>query len=241
MEISLVIPSTPNHFGYLDCILQKYEENTIKPNEVIISVSQGGKINTSLVNNLKSKYEKSFDSLNIILNDKTVMEGPNRGIGSDYSNCEYITYHDSDDIPHPQRIEVIKHFFDNYDILHLNHSYTFNTKFDHINTEEIIKIDSNQLYVNHFGENNNFTQRPLNYFPNPNDRSYGCLVGFPVCGGPTTIHRKVLDHIKWNENRILSYDYDFCMDTLFQLRKSMIINSPLIWYNKIGDVSWSCK
>lgn len=239
MEISLVIPSTPNHFRYLDCILRKYEENTIKPNEVIISVSQGNKINNSLVENLKSKYKKSFDNLDIILNDQTVMEGPNRGVGSTHSSCDYITYHDSDDIPHPQRIEVIKHFFKKYDILHLNHSYSFDTSFNTINFEDIKVVNSEKLYLDHFGKDLH-ESRPLNYFPDPSNRSYGSLCGFWVCGGPTTIKRSVLEKIKWNQERILSYDYDFCMDVLFEFNKSMVIDSPLIWYNKTGNASWAC-
>jgi hypothetical protein len=219
----------------------KYIENTIKPNQVIISVSEGNSINASLVNKLETKYKKAFDDFILILNEHQVMEGPNRGIGSNYATCEYISYHDSDDIPHPQRIEIIKYFFEQYDILHLNHSYTYETKFHHIDINNIIKITSDTLYKNHFSNIEDTIERPLNVFPNPKDKSYGCLVGFPVCGGPTTINKKVLDYVKWNENRILSYDYDFCMDVLFKLKKSMIIDSPLIWYNKTGDISWTCK
>jgi hypothetical protein len=239
MKISLVIPSTPNHFRYIDCILKNYENGTEKPDEVIISVSEGNRINSQLIEELKSKYSNSFGRLEFVLNNRQVMEGPNRGIGSEHTTCEYITYHDSDDIPHPQRIEIIKHFFKNYDILHLNHSYKYETGFDEIKIEDIKIADSKKLYSDHFGDGN-YTERPLNYFPDPNNRAYGCCVGFWVCGGPTTIHRSVLDHIKWNENRILSYDYDFCMDVLFKFNKSMAIDSTLIWYNKTGDASWAC-
>lgn len=240
MEISLVIPSTPNHFVYIDCILNKYENGTVKPDEVIISVSNGDQLNRSLVESLEAKYKNSFNNLKFILNDHKVMEGPNRGVGSKHSSCEYITYHDSDDIPHPQRIEIIKHVFNKYDILHLNHSYSFDQKFDKISLEDIVCFDSEKVYKTHFGDGE-FSERPLNFFPHPNDKSYGAGLGIAVCGGPTTIHRSVLDKVKWNQDRILSYDYDFCMDTLFTLRKSMIINSPLIWYNKIGNANWACR
>ena len=30
-----------------------------------------------------------------------------------------------------------------------------------------------------------------------------------------------------------AWDYDFCMDVLYHFNKSMIINTPLIWYNQI--------
>jgi len=243
MKISLVIPSTPNHFKYLDCILTKYFENTVKPDQVIISVSEGNLINQQLTDQLKIKYSKMFDDFIMVLNDKKVMEGPNRGVGSKYATCDYITYHDSDDIPHPQRIEIIKHFFEKYDILHLNHSYTFKTEFNYISIDDIVKYESEFLYKNHFNDIENIGKRPTEIFPNPKDKSYGCswLIGFPICGGPTSINRKVLDRINWSEDKILSYDYDFCMDVLFKFKKSMVINSPLIWYNKTGDISWTCN
>jgi hypothetical protein len=239
MKISLVIPSTTNHFKYVDCILKNYELGTVKPDEVIVSISNGHLLDEQNLKNIELKYKNSFEKLKFIINPFQVMEGPNRGIGSIHTSFDYITYHDSDDIPHPQRIEIIKHFFKNYDILHLNHSYTFSTIFEKILLNDIILIESEKIYLDHFG-NKTYENRPLDYFPNPNDKSYGYNCGFPVCGGPTTIHKSVLDHISWNENRILSYDYDFCMDVLFKYKKSIIIDSPLIWYNKIGNADWAC-
>jgi hypothetical protein len=239
MKISLVIPSTPNHFKYIDCILKNYEKGTIKPDEIIVSVSNGNLLEKKTVEDIIEKYSNSFGRLDIILNERQVMEGPNRGVGSEHSKFDYITYHDSDDIPHPQRIEIIKYFFENFDILHLNHSYTFETKFDLIYPQNVKYRTSDFLYQQHFGDNS-FTERPLDYFPNPNDRSYGSTCGFAVCGGPTTIHKSVLEGVKFNEERILSYDYDFCMDVLFKYKKSIIIDSPLIWYNKTGLIDWAC-
>jgi len=30
------------------------------------------------------------------------------------------------------------------------------------------------------------------------------------------------------------------MDVLFKYKKSIIIDSPLIWYNKTGLIDWAC-
>jgi hypothetical protein len=241
MTLSLVIPSTPNHFQYVDCIIKHYLNGTVIPDEIIVSVSDSHQINPKIFNLLKKKYLKSYPNLIILKHTHMVPEGPNRGEGSKVAKYDLISYHDSDDIPHPQRIEIIKHFFNKFDIKHLNHSYKCEIGFDIIDFEKIKYVLPNDLYNSHFGENNDYTERPLNLFPNPDNISYGCMSDFLVCGGPTTIHRSVLDTIKWNQDRILSYDYDFCMDVLFTLKKSIVIDSPLIWYNKISNASWACE
>jgi hypothetical protein len=241
MTLSLVIPSTPNHFQYVDCIIKHYLNGTVIPDEIIISVSNSHQIDSKIFDSLNEKYLESYPNLIILKHTHMVPEGPNRGEGSKVAKYDLISYHDSDDIPHPQRIEIIKHFFNKFDINHLNHSYKYEIGFDIIDFEKIKYVLPNELYNSHFGENNDYTERPLDFFPNPNNKSYGCMSDFWVCGGPTTIHRSVLDTIKWNQDKILSYDYDFCMDVLFTLKKSIVIDSPLIWYNKVSNASWACE
>lgn len=241
MNISLVIPSTQNHFQYLDCVLKNYKNGTELPNEVIVSLSNAHLVPTDKIDELEKKYQNQFDVFKILRHNRTIQEGPNRGEGSKASTCDYITYHDSDDIPHPQRIEIIKHFFKNYDILHLNHSYTYEQGFNTLKIDEIKHVDSEKIYRTHFGDSfDDEKQRPIYHYNNLENKSYGNNQGFHVCGGPTTIHKSVLDTVKWNDERILSYDYDFCMDTLFYLKKSMIIDAPLIWYNKVGNIEFFC-
>jgi hypothetical protein len=237
MKLSLVIPTTPNHFRFLDCILKNYELGTEKPDEVIISVSNSNFINPIDIQNLETKYFKSFESLKIIKNEFILLEGPNRGNGSKFAENELISYHDSDDIPHPQRIEIIKYFFKNFDILHLNHSFQYETEFKNINLKDIKFVGFDELYDLHFSGITNVNERDQNI----KHSSYSGMLDFWICGGPTTIKREVLKHIEWNENRIISYDYDFCMDVLYKFKKSMSIDSKLIWYNKVKGFETFCK
>jgi Glycosyl transferase family 2 len=241
MTISLIIPTTPNHFKYLKCVLSHYLNGTVLPDEVIISISNSHQIDRVLIDSLKNDYENKFKRFILVENNYRVEEGPNRGKGSEYSKCDILTYHDSDDIPHPQRIEIIKHFFDNYDILHLNHSYSFDTKFTSINIDTIQTKTSDELYSKYF-KNLSSEIRPRKvYDDNGNSLPYGSGFGWAICGGPTSIKKEVLNKVKWNQTMDVSYDYDFSMDSLFYLNKSIIINVPLIWYNKIGNIDWACN
>jgi len=241
MTISLIIPTTPNHFKYLKCVLNHYLNGTIIPDEVIISISNSHQINRDVINSLKNDFNNQFSRFLLVENDFRVEEGPNRGKGSEYSECDILTYHDSDDLPHPQRIEIIKYFFENFDILHLNHSYTFETKFENIDIKNIQYKSSDELYSKYFKGILSETRPSKVYDDNGNSLPYGSGFGWAICGGPTSIKKEVLSKIKWGQTMDVSYDYDFSMDSLFYLKKSIIINTPLIWYNKIGNINWACN
>tara|TARA_B100000287_G_scaffold86833_1_gene79454 strand:- start:62435 stop:63184 length:750 start_codon:yes stop_codon:yes gene_type:complete len=249
MKTSLVIPSTNNHFHYVDCILKHYAAGTVRPDEVIISISNGHLMDVDAICNLQNKYENSFDTVNIVSHNMTVPEGPNRGFGSRSAKNEIIIYQDSDDIPHPQRIEIIKHFFKNENILHLNHSFTFAQEFNQIKIDSVRSKNSSDLFSLYFSDFLNVEQdkrirqnRPRKvYGPAGNSLPYGSGFGWSITGGSTAIKKEVLEKINWEWNMDVSYDYDFCMDTLFYYNKSMIIDSPLIWYNKISNMKWACR
>jgi len=251
MKTSLVIPSTNNHFHYLDCILNHYKNGTVKPDEVIISISNSHTLDVSSVDNLKNKYYNTFESLELLLHNRTIPEGPNRGEGSSKARNNLIIYQDSDDVPHPQRVEIIKHFFENNNIVHLNHGYNFQTKFNNININDVAYKKSNDLFNLYFSNYSHLKQnqrtrhnRPRKVYDslnNPLPYGSGFTDLFTITGGSLSILKSVLEDVSWEWEMDVSYDYDFCMDTLFYFNKSMIINSPLIWYNKVGNMEWACR
>jgi len=251
MKTSLIIPSTNNHFQYVDCILNHYEKGTVKPDEVIISVSMAHLMDKQYLEDVVLKYGNSFESLKIIPHFRKIYEGPNRGEGSKIAQNELLIYQDSDDLPHPQRIEIIKYFFENYDILHLNHGYNFEERFEKEDIEQVKYKQSNEMFDLYFPNFKNTEQekrtrdlRPRKVYDSlGNSLPYGSGFGpeWNITGGSTAILKNVLDKINWEWTMDVSYDYDFCMDTLFYFNKSMLINSPLIWYNKIGNMNWACN
>jgi hypothetical protein len=167
MEISLFIPTIPEHIKYLDNILDIYlNKSSIKPDEIIVSVSNYKVIPTDV---LSPMFEKN-QNVKFILHDNIMLAGPNRQVSKDFCNGDIIIYQDSDDLPHIQRIEIIKHFFENYDILHLNHSYNDISEYneDIINISEINYIDSDILNQITF-PNNKLTECVDNF------RGYGCI------------------------------------------------------------------
>lgn len=232
--ISIYIPTIPEHIKYLERILSIYlNKSTVKPNEIVVSVSNYKATPPELLIPIMSNYQ----NVKFILHDHIMLAGPNRQVSKDFCSGDIIIYQDSDDLPHIQRIEIIKHFFDNYDILHLNHSYDIHHNYN----EDLIDITN----INHI------TSDVFNKHFFPNNKLEGCISviksycyeNFPSHGGAIAIKKDVLNHIKWKDRYELYYspgwdnygykgaeDYEFNMEATFFLGKSMMIDSKCYFY-----------
>lgn len=244
MKKSVVIPSTDKHFKYLDKVFLSYADQTMKPEEIVVSIANGHLVNKEEIRELRNKYSWYFENIEIILHDRVVPEGPNRGEGTKVASNELIIYNDSDDLAHPQRVEIVDTIFNEYDINHLNHSYSFEEEFNYITKIGI--IESQDIFDMYFPEFVSWDQkdrirknRPRKvYGPKGNSLPYGSGFDVDITGGSLCILKSVTDVINWEWDMDVSYDYDFCMDTLFYFNKSLLIDSKLIWYNKTGNMGW---
>jgi hypothetical protein len=236
MTTSVFIPAIPNHFNNLDNVLDIYlNKSTVKPDEIIVSMSDYTKINSDDIRILVTKY----NTVKFFLFENVMLAGPNRQVSKNLTNCDIIIYQDADDLPHIQRVEVINHFFNNYDIQHLNHSYVNNLSLsnyneDFININDINIVNSDEIY-NTFFPNKSLTECA--------SITNAYTLKYHTHAGAVAIRREVLNDIFWKDRHELSYspgwddpnykgaeDYEFCMETLFKYNKSIIIDSPIYFY-----------
>jgi len=118
---SVIIPCHHAHFKHLKELLLLLSQQTELPDEVVISLSEVNKVPAS---ELKSLELATYPfSLVIIKHPKQLNAGLNRNSACAHAKGDVFICQDADDIPHPQRVEIIKHFFSNYDIDHLIHLY----------------------------------------------------------------------------------------------------------------------
>ena len=237
MKTTLVIPATNGNFNYLRCILSHYQDGSVKPDQVIISLSNAHLV--SNIEDLEQRFRGVFEDFKILKHNQTMVQGPNRDAASMAADNEIIISNDADDIPHPQRIEVIKHCFETLDILHLNHSYkTTEQTFDPIDLKEIKHLTPEQVFNHHFPKYNGEEYEGRR----PQSQQYGFLSCYgawmPWGGGEAStmagapaFHRDVFKTLRWRQQEELAWDYDFCLDVVFNLKKSTIIDSKLMWYN----------
>jgi len=253
MKTSVVIPATNGNFGYLNCILRHYEDGSVRPDEVVISISNAHLLDGAEIDKLENKFGKSF-IVNILRHDQKMIQGPNRDAATMEATGDIIISNDADDMPHPRRVEIIQGMFERHGIVHLNHAYQKiynrtrptckavvhkNNEFNEV--AQIQSIKGDEVFKHHFPNCNIPNQEERKKAlqsktrPNPHilgfDKPYGGGLQWEIHAGCPTFRRDVFQTLRWRNTEEVAWDYDFCMDVLYYFNKSMIIDTPLIWYN----------
>ena len=233
MKTSIVIPCIPSHFALLYRAVAAIRNGTVLPDEIIVSLCEYEAIGHHKISELCGVFGDV--NLSVVKSKGLLSHGPNRQAGTESSTGDLIIYHDADDLSHPQRVEIIKHFFMTHDIVHLSHLWIpqhidfSREKFD---PDKIPFVGSDALHAY--------------YFPNGaigdarGNRAYGVPTPsmWPVHGGATSILRTVLSKVHWKDHNLkristaerCGEDYEFCIDTLFNFNKSMIVGADLYKY-----------
>jgi glycosyltransferase involved in cell wall biosynthesis len=119
MQTSVAIPCCAKHFQHLHSLLQHYANQTQLPDETVISLSDVEQIAKDKIDNLEHLSWPFI--LKIIKSNGRKSAGENRNIAVAHCSNEVILCQDADDIPHPQRVEIVKFIFENYHVDHLMH------------------------------------------------------------------------------------------------------------------------
>lgn len=195
-----------------------------------MSLGEAGKIPDAELNRLNRFGDDRFEEFLLLRHDAKMLHGPNRQAASEHVRHDLVMYQDADDLPHPQRISVVEHFFNNFDIMHLNHCCLTMAEPapDYIWGKEPVKAYTSDLVFKAtfpFGRLEDCaTYQPF----------YGMCTGFHLTAGMPIVRRDVLKKVEWKRPRnfILgrSEDYEFNMETMFYFNKTLFINAKLIRY-----------
>lgn len=201
---SIIVPCVARHFFWLSGLLESYENQTVKPDEIVISISEVEKLNPKEITDLENG-NWSF-KLVIIRNKNTILDGDNRTIAMDHASGDILIFSDADDIPHPQRVELSKFIFENYEIDHILHSLTFlRNELSNFNVHDIptLKFTSFNAVLDFAYKNN-----------------------IPITSGSPCFLNKIGKKIKWEA--IKDAEHAHMVYTLF--KNTIVIPLKLILY-----------
>ena len=111
LGISVVVPCAHSHVQHLPDLVAAFQAQTRKPDQIVVAISGCA---ASALPRLDAEVIHSPDRQTA---------GRNRNRGSSASRGDVIIYQDADDLPHPQRVEIIAGLFETYQIDHLMHFY----------------------------------------------------------------------------------------------------------------------
>lgn len=213
IKTSLIVPCCWKHASQINFLLSEYEQQTELPDEVIISISECARIDSDI---LKSLQNKSWIfPVKIILSNKVQYAGTNRNIACQHATGDIYITQDADDFPHPQRIQIIKYIFNQYNTDHLMHGYI-----------SLVEIDKEK--DSFYEEFKNFYN--LNNLPIIKIKQFNEIwqIG-KITNGNIAISKKVFNKIQWSDNP-RGQDTEFNEKVSWLYQNTYIVKIPLLIY-----------
>jgi hypothetical protein len=191
LTIGIAIPCYKGHLDVLTNLLQSIEEQTRKPDHVVVSCSSA--VATDIPISLKNY---SFP-LDIQCHSEKKNPAQNRNCAIKHLSTDIVTFIDADDIMHPQRLEIIEYCFRENPVSILLHSFELDPTLPFQRYNPPYSFDFNHLIVCPFGSTLHLDQTPFNILHIHNAQS--------------SVLKHVVDHISFDE----SPQYVGKEDTLF--------------------------
>ena len=206
LRTSIIIPCHPRHACHLYDLISLYEEQTILPDEIVISLSQANQVSKEIIHNIEST-SWAF-SVKLLKSDKKLYAGHNRNRACDAASGDIFICQDADDLPHPQRVEIIRYFFELYELDFAMHEY------------KPLKVDETPLYAFHEDLSQIKFMRPQNHRQ---------TVRMPVHNGNVAIAQHVFRKKQWPGDKS-GQDVLYCRKLFELFTKRYIIQTPLLIY-----------
>ena len=209
-DITVVIPCHYKHFKHISELLIHYNKQTLLPKEIIIMLCEVNRFhNKNMIDDVQNK-KYNFDLKIIKIKNKSAA-GNNRYLGTKEAKGNIVIFQDADDIPHKQRLEIMKYFFDKYpDVLHICHKFTKN-KSDIKYYDNISKIKHRYL--------------ESDIFLDPRKRKPE-----RITNGNIGIRKHIYDNLNWYKNRFRAQDIALNSNIYNKYKKTLIIMEPLYIY-----------
>lgn len=114
LRTSVIVPCSHKHVQLLpDLLGHQLSRQSRQPDEIVVALS-GCAVPRALP-----------DGIRLVHSAAPLTAGQNRNRGADVATGDLLIYQDADDLPHPQRVEIVAGLFEAYEVEHLMHGYVY--------------------------------------------------------------------------------------------------------------------
>lgn len=220
LKTSIIIPCHVKHVNHLYDLLQIYTQQTVLPDEIVISISQAATMDpgvTATIRNTQWPFE-----VKVLVSNNVQYPGINRNVACNNAVGDIFILNDADDIPHPQRNEIILYAFEHYRCDHLAHRY--------------IWVSENTVVENFFRK---YVPNELRYV---NPSNYQGAWNMAIHNGNVSITPKVFAQIKWLSLKDASDDVVFNREVYGRFGNRIVADVQLLLYrNYLSSLRGSCE
>lgn len=192
----------------VDSLLSLLEKQTSAPFEVLVFCSGKDEKNSEST----IEIAKIIVPLKKFFLPERRMQSFARNFLAEKAKGEWITFFDVDDVPHPQKIEVVKKVVLENSCDFLVHSYQGHGSFN--------SIESFQIYKNLAKDSNSTNIICKDSF------------NYAIHHAHITVRKNCFNIVEFNESQDFyrSEDGKFCQDLLDSGFSGIFANCPLVWY-----------
>ncbi len=208
LKASVIIPCYYKHASQLFSLIKMFHSQSVLPDEIVISISECHKVEPAIIKSLEDEPWRI--PVKIIKSEKVQYAGENRNIACAQASGDILILQDADDIPHPQRVEIIKYFFEHYAVDHLMHQFT-------LTKDPAIEIN--------FKTEQDMRAIPMEWGRNFMEVWRRAL----FANGHVAISKQVFEVIKWT-NAKRRQDSFFNKQVYARFKHCLLVKMSLLWY-----------
>lgn len=211
MKISVIVPCHFVHFPLLSELLTNLSKQTALPDEVVISLSESDNVSAAAIKELL-QAPWPF-AVQLLPHQEKLSAGQNRNRAAAKASGDVLISQDADDIPHPQRVEIIKYLFEKYKIDHLMHYWILpHQSFTYYQLDQLAELTTCQEDY----------ETAVNYYQQIPE--YG-----DVTNGNIALLRKVFETVQWPDATI-GEDERYNRNIYKIVDSTAVLRAPLLIY-----------
>ena len=203
-RVSVVVPCSSKHVQHLPEILRELAMQTSPPDEVVVAVSG---VATAPAHRAPAR----IPFLRILASAAPANAAQNRNRGTAASTGSVIVYQDADDLPHPQRIELLRHLFDAFDVDHVMHGFRSGREVD---------------------PEWRSTRRSLDQLAREAVRRPDYVFEYATTNGNPAVSSRVAHAVQWPEHLAVGEDVAFNRAACDASRACVVVPWPLLHYRQ---------
>lgn len=236
LSVSVIIPCHHEDAYLLKNLLKIYLKQTVLPQEIVISCSGLNQ----MTNKQKQKLDKlvvwssSLVDINVkwSLHKGSLLPGGNKNAACSVAVGDIIIVQDADDIPHVQRVEIIKWWFDHYDINHLGHTFIRRYESKMISSKSYLDLTYNRNRFKSIEYMISYRRLPEFFHQMPKS------LRVKITNGEVAFLRSLFSEMghRWDDKLKAAEDTRFNRLVESKYRKSINLVDKLIIYNRVKQI-----
>lgn len=203
LNVSVIVPCHYKHFPLLEELLINFSHQTVHPLEIVVSLSECELVEQEKIDALENTNWPF--AIKILRNPEKLYGGQNRNRASQVSVGDILIYQDADDVPHPQRVEIVKALFDRYELDHLYHAWIHPTQsFASYTYDQYVNLCADCKRISDLGHKPTY--------------------------GNVSVTREVFNAVKWPEYSQKGEDADFNSQVYAKFQHTAYADVALLMY-----------